>query len=248
MCGPWPSRLPGATSGSARRNPVTSKRSASTPQAGASTSTTVAGARSGMRRSSTACSNRVVAALRRARPPDTNRLLAYIGDEGWHVVHAEDVNDRFRELTGDSYSAKDLRTWNATVLAAAAFAAKERPASARGRKRAEVAVMREVAEELGNTPAVARRSYVDPRVVAANHAGQTVRPALIRAADDDTRDKLERAAVRLTEGRTVTPVSWTVHRSARRRAPPPAPRAPRRGRRPAAADAEARPGSRLPRG
>lgn len=175
-----------------------------------------------MRRSSTACSNwprrsprfrarlradlaaggdpalcRVVAALRRARPQDTNRLLAYIGDEGWHVVHAEDVNDRFRELTGDSYSAKDLRTWNATVLAAAAFAAKERPASARGRKRAEVAVMREVAEELGNTPAVARRSYVDPRVVAANHAGQTVRPALIRAADDDTRDKLERAAVRL---------------------------------------------------
>lgn len=139
--------------------------------------------------------------LRRSRT-GTDRLLAYRRDGAWHEVRAEEVNERFKELTGEEYTAKDLRTWNATVLAAAAFAAHDLPKSQRGRQRVRAAVMREVAEELGNTPAVARASYVDPRVVRRFEQGRTIRAAVRRAAaqqldEDETRAVLERAVVRL---------------------------------------------------
>jgi len=63
--------------------------------------------------------------------------------------------------------------------------------------------VREVAEELGNTPAVARSSYVDPRVVRHFESGRTIRPALERIggspADEDARDAIERAVIRLLD-------------------------------------------------
>jgi DNA topoisomerase-1 len=146
---------------------------------------------------------RAVKALRRAAPK-AERLLTYRDHGEWHPVHAEEINERFKELTGDEFTAKDLRTWNATVLAAVAFADLDRPSSERGRKRAEAAVMREVAEGLGNTPAVARRSYVDPRVVTAFGEERTIGRAVRRArAVDDARESralIERAVVRLLRG------------------------------------------------
>ena len=99
----------------------------------------------------------LVTALRRGRADD-DRLLSYRDGRERRDVRAEDINVRLRELVGDEFTAKDFRTWHATVLAAVAFAGVERPASARGQARAETAVMREVADQLGNTPAVARRS------------------------------------------------------------------------------------------
>lgn len=95
-----------------------------------------------------------IVALKRCRPDGTDRLLVFPGDEGWREVHSTDVNDRFKELAGEEYTVKDLRTWHATVLAALGLA--------RGDE--ERAVVEEVAGELGNTPAVARSSYIDPRV------------------------------------------------------------------------------------
>ena len=86
-------------------------------------------------------------------------------------MRADDLNARFKELVGDDYTVKDLRTWHGTVLAAAAFADADPAVSQRVAKRVEAAVMREVAEELGNTPAVARGSYVDPRVVTGYDKG-----------------------------------------------------------------------------
>ncbi|WP_394616802.1 DNA topoisomerase IB [Lentzea sp. JNUCC 0626] len=91
------------------------------------------------------------------------------GDDRVFDLTADDVNDRFRELVGDQFSAKDLRTWHATVFAAQAFAAQPKPS-----KRAVSAVMKEVAENLGNTPAVARKSYVDPRLVEAFEHGDVI--------------------------------------------------------------------------
>jgi DNA topoisomerase IB len=82
---------------------------------------------------------------------------------------ADDVNERFRELVGDEFSVKDLRTWHATVFAAQAFAAQSKPT-----KRAVSAVMKEVSERLGNTPAVARKSYVDPRLTEAFERGEVI--------------------------------------------------------------------------
>ncbi|GLY53233.1 DNA topoisomerase IB [Lentzea sp. NBRC 102530] len=86
---------------------------------------------------------------------------------------ADDVNERFRELVGDEFSVKDLRTWHATVFAAQAFAdaLKER---GKPSKRAISAVMKEVSEDLGNTPSVARKSYVDPRLVEAFEHGSVI--------------------------------------------------------------------------
>ncbi|MGI5505978.1 DNA topoisomerase IB [Lentzea sp. CA-135723] len=106
---------------------------------------------------------RAVRSLLRGRTPDCRVF----------DLTADDVNDRFRELVGDEFSVKDLRTWHATVFAAQAFA---EALEERGRpsKRAVSAVMKEVSEDLGNTPSVARKSYVDPRLVEAFEHGDVI--------------------------------------------------------------------------
>ena len=88
---------------------------------------------------------------------------------------------RFKELVGDEYTVKDLRTWHGTVLAAAAFVDADPPVNKTVIKRVESAVMKEVSEELGNTPAVARSSYVDPRVVQGYEKGVTIAAGVRRA-------------------------------------------------------------------
>ena len=76
---------------------------------------------------------------------------------------------------------QDLRTWHGTVLGAAAFVDADPPANKTVIKRVESAVMKEVAEELGNTPAVARSSYVDPRVVEGYESGLTIAAGVRRS-------------------------------------------------------------------
>jgi DNA topoisomerase IB len=109
------------------------------------------------------------------------RLLVCQTASGWVDLHADDINERFKALVGNEYSVKDLRTWHGTVLAAEAFVDADPPSSKRAVKRVEAAVMKEVAEALGNTPAVARGSYVDPRVVAGYEQGMTIASAARRA-------------------------------------------------------------------
>jgi DNA topoisomerase I len=123
---------------------------------------------------------RAVRALMR-RPGRTERLLVCRNESGWVDIRSDDLNARFKEMVGDEYTVKDLRTWHGTVLAAAAFADADPPVSQRVVKRVESAVMKEVAEELGNTPAVARGSYVDPRVVTGYEQGLTIEAAARRA-------------------------------------------------------------------
>lgn len=124
---------------------------------------------------------RAVKALLR-RGDRTARLLVCRAASGWTDVRSDDLNARFKELVGTEFSVKDLRTWHGTVLAAAAFADADPPVSKRVVKRVEAAVMKEVSEALGNTPAVARSSYVDPRVVAGYEQGLTITAAARRAA------------------------------------------------------------------
>ena len=132
---------------------------------------------------------KAVLAMRRSRAGDTDRLLVYRDDRGWHEVHAADVNERFKELAGDGYTVKDLRTWHATVLAAGGLAGPT-PATKTARTRLVREVIADVAEELGNTPAVARSSYVDPRVLEVFETdGWTLRGPKVR-------EKLERAVAR----------------------------------------------------
>jgi DNA topoisomerase-1 len=91
------------------------------------------------------------------------------------------LNARFKELVGDQYTVKDLRTWHVTVLAATAFVDADPPVNKTVTKRVESAVMKEVAEELGNSLAVARSSYVDPRVVEGYESGLTIAAGVRRA-------------------------------------------------------------------
>jgi DNA topoisomerase-1 len=123
---------------------------------------------------------RSVRSLLRTRGPG-ERLLVCRNGSSWIDLHADDLNARFKELVGDEYTVKDLRTWHGTVLAAAAFVDADPPVNKTVIKRVESAVMKEVAEELGNTPAVARSSYVDPRVVEGYQSGLTIAAGARRA-------------------------------------------------------------------
>jgi Eukaryotic DNA topoisomerase I, catalytic core len=93
-------------------------------------------------------------------------------------VRSSDINDYVQRALGQGFSAKDFRTWTATVLAAVALAAEEDVETERQRRKAVVRVVRRVALVLGNTPAVARGSYVDPRVIERYEGGETVGDAL----------------------------------------------------------------------
>ena len=105
------------------------------------------------------------------------RLFVYRDGRDWREVRSDDLNTYLKEASGIDMSAKDFRTWHATVLAATLLAGHDpKTASLTRRRRTVARVMREVAEELGNTPAVAKASYVDPRVVDLYHDGVTVSP------------------------------------------------------------------------
>ena len=108
-------------------------------------------------------------------------LLAYRERRRWRNLRSDDINEYLKEQLGDEFSAKDFRTWNATVMAAVTLAANGREATSKtARKRAINESVRAVAELLGNTPAVARRSYIDPRVFDRYRSGWTIAGALER--------------------------------------------------------------------
>jgi DNA topoisomerase I len=117
----------------------------------------------------------VVAALKRRR--SGSQLLAYRDGRRWVEIHSDDVNANIKEHAGGDFSAKDFRTWNATVLAAVALAGQADDGAAARQRRVSGAV-KTVASYLGNTPAVCRASYVDPRVIDRFLAGVTIAPAL----------------------------------------------------------------------
>jgi DNA topoisomerase IB len=127
----------------------------------------------------------VITALRRRRAPADAELLAYKEGGEWVDVRSADINDYLQEHIGEDFSAKDFRTWVGTVLAAVGLATVDEPESDTARKRAVAAVVRDVAEQLGNTPAVARSAYIDPRVVERFERDDTVEDALEDVDLDD---------------------------------------------------------------
>lgn len=114
----------------------------------------------------------VLETLRRRRG-GSDQLLAHRVGRRWKDLDAADVNAYVKDVLAGDYSAKDFRTWRGTTIAALALAGSDGSTAAR-RKRSVAAAMRQVSEHLGNTPAVARSSYVDPRVVDLYEHGVTV--------------------------------------------------------------------------
>lgn len=116
----------------------------------------------------------LVARLKRRRVDPHPRLFASRDDDLWSAVRAADLNAYLKDATGADITAKDFRTWNGTVLAAALLSQVDPPTTKTGRAKAAADVLREVADSLGNTLAVTRSSYVDPRVVDRWARGETI--------------------------------------------------------------------------
>jgi DNA topoisomerase IB len=140
----------------------------------------------------------------RKKAPQLKDLLVYEEGGQWYDLVAEDVNSYIKEIAGDGFSAKDFRTWNATVLAAVFLAADDEVAETKAaRKRVINRAIKETARYLNNTPAVCRASYIDPRVFDRYDSGRTIAPQLERierAADPGQfpdREKIERAVLDL---------------------------------------------------
>ncbi|HWV78616.1 MAG TPA: DNA topoisomerase IB [Isoptericola sp.] len=125
----------------------------------------------------------LVTTLKRRRG-GTDLLAWREGDgTGWHDVTSADVQAAVKDRLGEDATPKDFRTWHATVLAARALAdVGAPPRSQRARRRVVAEIVRDVADELGNTPAVARASYIDPRLVDLWEHGETIGPTRTRSA------------------------------------------------------------------
>lgn len=147
----------------------------------------------------------LVGRLKRRRLHDDPRLFAARGERGWCAIRASELNAHLREVGGAEISAKDFRTFHATVLAAVSLAQTEVPTSKAARARAATAALRPVAEQLGNTLAVCRSSYVDPRLVDRWARGETIPvgrgelPLLPSAWSATERIELEAAVIELLE-------------------------------------------------
>jgi len=136
----------------------------------------------------------------RRRRGGGHRLLAYQNSRRWTPLDAPTVNVYLRELLGGDLTAKDFRTWHATVLAATALAMSDEPGDTkRSRQRAVKAAVQEVADYLGNTPTIAKNSYIDPRVLDLYEDGTTIATvARKRHRSADVRQaELERAVLRM---------------------------------------------------
>jgi DNA topoisomerase-1 len=101
------------------------------------------------------------------------RLFQYLDDDGHrHAVESADVNAYIREALGEDFSAKDFRTWAGTVSAARALMTLPACAEGADAKKNVVTCVKAVAGLLGNTPAVCRKAYIHPAVLAAYEAGK----------------------------------------------------------------------------
>jgi len=140
-----------------------------------------------------------------------DELLAYKGGHRWLDVKSPDINDYVKGTIGGDFSAKDFRTWGGTVLAAVALAvsAEAATASKTARKRAKTRAVKEVAHHLGNTPAVARASYIDPRVFDRFDGGLTIGGVLEEYAVDESswnvQRTVEEAVLDLINGERSSP-------------------------------------------
>jgi DNA topoisomerase-1 len=139
------------------------------------------------------------------------RLFRYRTDDELFNLTDRKLNEYIQEHMGEEFTAKDFRTWGGTLIAAVAFAERGAPDTEAEAKRTVAGVMRSVGERLGNTPAVARSSYVSPAVVEQYLDGRTIddfRPRHLRVvgARDIGLDLEERALLSLLR-------SWRIRQS-----------------------------------
>ncbi len=117
---------------------------------------------------------RIVAIVRNCQDLPGQQLFQFVGDDGQrHPVTSNDVNEYLQAIMGEDFTSKDFRTWHATLRAFMLLSAVPlpAPASERACRKEITTVVRQVAEELRNTPAVCRKSYINPQVFTAWRSG-----------------------------------------------------------------------------
>lgn len=135
-------------------------------------------------------------------------FLAFREGSVWRDVRSEDINAYLKDLAEEEISAKDFRTWHATVLTAVSLASTEAElTSVTSRRRVVSSVVQEVAEVLGNTPAVARASYVDPRLIDRFMNGETIELRPGDLSDGRFRAEAEAAVLRLLGPEDAAPAA-----------------------------------------
>lgn len=165
---------------------------------------------------------RLARIIRRCRDLPGYELFQYLDDDGTpHIVDSGDVNEYLRTLTGEDYTAKDFRTWAATVLAAMALQEYQKFESATQAKKNVVRAIEAVATQLGNTPSICRKCYIHPRIIDSYLNGTMVQALKRRAERTLTEDvhalqPEEAAVVGLLQQRLERAVSTSVHTRRRR--------------------------------
>ncbi len=145
--------------------------------------------------------SKLVTSLRRGRAKSED-LLAWKERGQWTDVRSADLNAYIKEEAGEQFSAKDFRTWSATVFAGVVLARDvESSLSVTRRRKVVTAAVKEVAEYLGNTPAVCRSSYIDPRIIDRFEEGRTIAATLQAVGPDiempEHHKRVERAIIDL---------------------------------------------------
>ncbi|SOC58404.1 DNA topoisomerase IB [Ornithinimicrobium cerasi] len=116
-----------------------------------------------------------VLGVMRRRRGGSPRLMVFKDGSRWRDLDAQHVNSYLADLVDADLTAKDFRTWHATVHAAVALASSPEPGDTKASKRRAVrAAVEEVSTYLGNTPTIAKGSYIDPRVVERYEGGETI--------------------------------------------------------------------------
>ena len=160
-------------------------------------------AKSGKRRIQVVRDPDLMPILRALKERRTGReLLAYRLDDRWRDLRSGEINDYLKALAGEEYSAKDFRTWHATVLAAAEVAASPPATSVTASRTVITGTVKVVAGYLGNTPAVARASYIDPRVFDRYRDGITIGSigsSFDLSSGERVRARVERAVLELLD-------------------------------------------------
>jgi len=176
--------------------------------------------KSGKMQEVTVRDRRIARIVKASRDLPGQKLFEYLDEAGEaHPVRSEDVNDYLRAVAGDDFSAKDFRTWEATMRCALELAAVHAEGMAEA-KAAVVEAVKRVAEKLGNTPAVCRKAYIHPGVIAEflAHGALTLAEKAARRSDAHALDRHERAVIDLIErimAREREPLVRRLERSVR---------------------------------
>jgi DNA topoisomerase I len=128
--------------------------------------------KSGIEQRALVTDRRVARIVRDCRDIPGQELFQWIDEKGErHPVDSSDVNDYLRDASGGTFTAKDFRTWFAT-LEALTLLRKTRARNANEARKQVLATVKAVSEKLGNTPAVCRKCYIHPEVLSAHEAGR----------------------------------------------------------------------------